>query len=276
MLIRLYSLLQIFHSLKIRTFYFVLSGIIIIILNPVNLKSVLAKEYHIVKPGDNLIKIASKYNININDLLKINNISSSNKLFIGQKLKLASIYNNASNQQFITHNVSSHDTLYSISRRYNVAIKKICLINNIKNEKIFVGQRLNIPIGNVSTIFDIDLAWPIKGRIILPFGISNRVPHKGIDIACKSGSNVKASQEGEVKYVGFFRGLKNFIIIKHNNFASTVYGNLEETFVKVNQKVMQDEIIGTTVKSDNPADLFLHFEIRINTVAKNPIDFIKK
>ena len=71
---------------------------------------------HIVKPMETLTKIANKYDKNIEDLIKLNNLKTT-KLFIGQILKIPDFNK--------TYTIVPGDTLYSIAKKYNTTVDKI-------------------------------------------------------------------------------------------------------------------------------------------------------
>ena len=102
----------------------------------------LNNNYYIVKKGDNLYSIANKYNTTVDNIKKINNLSSD-LLSVGQKLIIDSTSKNNS-----TYKVVNGDTLYSIARKYNISVDKLKQINNLKNNNISIGQILNIPSSN--------------------------------------------------------------------------------------------------------------------------------
>lgn len=104
----------------------------------------LSNDYYIVKKGDNLYSIARKYNTTVDDLKKINNLSS-NLLSIGQKLLIKGIPSTINNNTYI---VKNGDTLYSIARIYNTSVDNIKKINNLNNNIINIGQKLVIPSTN--------------------------------------------------------------------------------------------------------------------------------
>ena len=93
-------------------------------------------KYKVVN-GDTLYSIARRYNVSVNELKRINNLSNNN-INIGQEL----IIPKHSNIEYI---VKSGDTLYSISKKYNINIKDIMNLNNLKNDKLTINQKLIIP-----------------------------------------------------------------------------------------------------------------------------------
>lgn len=100
--------------------------------------------YYIVKKGDTLYSIARKYNISLDQLKKNNNLSS-NYIDVGQRLF---IYNNTNTMDNLENNyiVKKGDTLYSISKLYNVNVSDLMKLNNLENNNLYIGQILKIPI----------------------------------------------------------------------------------------------------------------------------------
>ncbi len=93
-----------------------------------------------VKSGDSLYSIAKKYNTTVNEIKSLNNLSS-NLLQIGQILNIPT--SNSSN--YFDYVVQSGDTLYSISKRYNLSIDTIKSLNNLTNNNLTIGQVLKLP-----------------------------------------------------------------------------------------------------------------------------------
>ena len=80
--------------------------------------------------------IAKKYGLTVQELKDINNISD-NLLTVGQILKLYS--NENTEKKYI---VKKGDTLYSISKKYNLPVENIKLFNNLKSDILIPGQTL--------------------------------------------------------------------------------------------------------------------------------------
>ena len=107
---------------------------------------------HIVKKGDNLSRIAFKYNIKIQDITSMNNISQKKYLQPGQVLQIPTqgydeymqsiLSSNKTKKIFYT--VKSGDTLSEIAIRFRTSVKKIKTWNGIRNDMIYVGKKLTI------------------------------------------------------------------------------------------------------------------------------------
>lgn len=103
------------------------------------------ENFYIVQKGDSLWSIANKNNISINELKNINNLTSD-VLTIGQLLMLpSSLNNNNDNNNSNLYVVKKGDNLWSISRKYNVSINSIRMINNLTSDVLTIGQTLIIP-----------------------------------------------------------------------------------------------------------------------------------
>lgn len=94
-----------------------------------------------VKSGDSLWRIANRYNTTVDELKRLNNLTS-NTLSIGQILKIPNIIGNLPN---FTYTVKSGDSLWSIANRYNTSVSAIKQLNNLNNNLLFIGQILKIP-----------------------------------------------------------------------------------------------------------------------------------
>ena len=91
--------------------------------------------YTVVK-GDNLYSIANKYNTSVDELKKLNNLST-NIIQIGQVLKIPSMYSE--------YTVKKGDTLWAIARDNNTSVSNLTKINNLKTTTLQIGQKLLIP-----------------------------------------------------------------------------------------------------------------------------------
>lgn len=98
----------------------------------------ISNSYYTVQKGDSLWKIANKYNITINDIKNINNLSS-NLLKVGQILKIPKL--NINDNVYIVQN---GDTLYSIANKYGTTVDELKKINNLSTNLLQIGQKLKV------------------------------------------------------------------------------------------------------------------------------------
>ena len=110
---------------------------------------------YIVKHGDTLYSISTQYGVSVNDLKKANNLTND-ILSIGQEIQIPSgeTIVTPSEDEIInepnTYIVQRGDTLYSISRKFNIPIDELKIQNNLTSDLLSVGQTLMIPTGNMN------------------------------------------------------------------------------------------------------------------------------
>ena len=101
------------------------------------------KTTYIVKKGDSLWSIASKNNTTVDNIKKLNNLSSNN-LQIGQKLIISDANDNLPSNK-ITYIVKKGDSLWIIANKYDTTVDKIKSENNLTSNSLSIGQKLVIP-----------------------------------------------------------------------------------------------------------------------------------
>ncbi|WP_199260243.1 M23 family metallopeptidase [Paracoccus binzhouensis] len=121
------------------------------------------------------------------------------------------------------------------------------------------------------------LAMPVQSafRYTSPFGRRWGRMHEGIDMAAPVGTPVYATAEGKVIFAGWQRGYGNLIKIQHELGTETRYGHLSKIRVKVGQKVSRGSRIGDMGNTGRSTGSHLHYEVRVNGRAVNPMSFIK-
>lgn len=141
---------------------------------------------HIVQPGETLYAISKKYAVSVDDIKKWNRLPS-NTLSTGQKLAISASggqqstprKTSSSDKSLRTHIVQGGETLYSISKKYDVDVTDIRQWNRLeKYSELSIGQRLIIKTGNVNSVKKIYIPTtkPIseKGLVVIsgakPFG----------------------------------------------------------------------------------------------------------
>ncbi len=125
------------------------------------------------------------------------------------------------------------------------------------------------------------LNWPCQGRLSSQFGtrthpvLKVKRQHTGLDIAAPKGTPVKAALAGEVLFTGWQRGYGNVIMIDHGGDMITVYGHLSKILVSEGKKVTPATTIGEVGSTGMSTGNHLHFEVRVNGKAKNPLNYLR-
>jgi len=97
---------------------------------------------HIVKRGETLSAIAQQYGVTIADLMRLNNLRNSNRLYTGQRLVVRPGQTGPNSDLYV---VRKGDTLSTIAQKAGTSIAAIQEANGLRGSNIYVGQRLKIP-----------------------------------------------------------------------------------------------------------------------------------
>ena len=97
--------------------------------------------------------------------------------------------------------------------------------------------------------------------------------HKGVDLAARSGTRIKASGDGEVVFKGRKGGYGNVLIIQHRNGIRTLYGHLSKFAKGIHRgkNVEQSDIIGYVGMTGLATGPHLHYEFLLNGVHRDPM-----
>jgi murein DD-endopeptidase MepM/ murein hydrolase activator NlpD len=120
-----------------------------------------------------------------------------------------------------------------------------------------------------------------RGNITSRFGVRTdpfrRRPamHTGIDFRAPSGEAAKATAPGKVLSAGYNRGYGYMVEIDHGGGLTTRFAHLSKIVAKKGQSVGKGDIIGRTGSTGRSTGPHLHYEIRVNGRAIDPMTFIR-
>ena len=103
-------------------------------------------DVYIVKKGDTLYSIAKKYNTTVNELVNINNLTSTN-LSIGQQIKLPS---KEEQNDYELYTIQNGDSLYSLANKYNISVSDLIDYNALPSTILTAGDVIRIPKNTVN------------------------------------------------------------------------------------------------------------------------------
>lgn len=197
------------------------------------------------------------------------------------------------------HVVERGETLYRIGKAYGVTPQELADANDISDpSRIEVGQRLLIPGATKSVPVDViapretrrrntgpepdipldkrPFIWPVQGggQLSSLFGPRGRNFHDGIDIAADEGTVVVAAADGTVLYADELRGYGNVIILRHSGDYATVYAHNQKNLVKEGETVKRGKVIAYLGNSGRTTAPNLHFEVRRDNVARDPLAYL--
>ena len=118
------------------------------------------------------------------------------------------------------------------------------------------------------------LIWPVNGPVVSPFGMRWGRLHAGVDIAVGSGTPIRAADAGRVVLMGWVGGYGNYTCIQHTGSLSTCYAHQSSFATSNGASVSQGQVIGYVGCTGHCFGDHLHFEVRINGSATDPLGYL--
>ena len=261
-----------------------------------------------VKRGDTWSEIAEQHGLTSKELLALNPGYNINKLQIGEVLTLSAsvpylTMTVVQQERYVdqvnydieyTNSADMYQGDYKITSKgeYGAAdvVASVTYVNGTETERTILSsvtlkepvteQRLQGTKERPSWYPTGNFRWPTSGRITSYFG-GRKSPggigstnHKGIDIAGSYGTPIYAADGGTVTYSGWMGGYGYTIRIDHGNGKVTYYAHNSSLIASVGQHVYKGQQIARMGSTGNSTGNHCHFEVRINGVAKNPLNYL--
>ena len=136
---------------------------------------------------------------------------------------------------------------------------------------------LPLPAGPLPSPSAAGLIWPVEGTVTSGFGYRWGRMHEGIDISVPEGTPIRAAADGTVilmqsEYES--GGYGNYTCIDHGGGLSTCYAHQSSFATSVGAQVSQGDLIGYSGNTGHSTGPHLHFEVRINGVATDPLGYL--
>jgi murein DD-endopeptidase MepM/ murein hydrolase activator NlpD len=142
-------------------------------------------------------------------------------------------------------------------------------------EQIAAASGLStLPAGPMSAPSAAGLIWPLDGLLTSGFGYRWGRMHEGIDIAVPEGTPIRAAKGGTVIMASYNGGYGNYTCIDHGGGLSTCYAHQSAFAASAGQSVDQGQIIGYSGNTGSSTGPHLHFEVRINGAAQDPMGYL--
>jgi peptidoglycan DL-endopeptidase CwlO len=134
-----------------------------------------------------------------------------------------------------------------------------------------------LPAGPMPSPSAAGLIWPVEGTVTSGFGYRWGRMHEGIDISVPEGTPIRAAADGTVilmqsEYES--GGYGNYTCIDHGGGLSTCYAHQSSFATSVGARVNQGDVIGFSGNTGHSTGPHLHFEVRINGAATDPLGYL--
>ena len=123
----------------------------------------------------------------------------------------------------------------------------------------------------------ISLMWPLQFtniRVSSDYGYRGFSHHDGIDLPAPRKTPIVAAAGGKVVTSSRAKGYGKTVIIDHGNGIQTLYAHNAENLVRLGSVVHKGQVIGLVGATGRATGNHLHFEIRINGEAKDPLSYL--
>jgi len=235
-----------------------------------------------VRAGDTIDGISRKFGLsNISTLIAVNNISNVRSLRSGQQLKIPSV-------DGLVHTVAKGETLNGLSIKYKVTVEDLLDVNDLSSEILSVGTELFIPgakldKNSLHKALGEMFAYPITAKWRLSSGYGPRLYpltgkqsfHTGIDMACPTGTPIKAAMAGKIAYTGVSNVYGYYVIVTHYDGYQTLYAHMSKIIAKKGDYVEQGAKIGLVGSTGQSTGPHLHFTVYKNGKLVNPLTVLK-
>lgn len=258
-----------------------------------------------VKIGDTISTIAEEFEISVSTILWENNLTAYSIIRPGNVLDILPVSG-------VSHTVKKGESVTLLANKYSISEVDIISFNKLDaSGRLIMDQKIIIPGGRKlidetskprtysglavikgfigdsgKGILSKDIAKdfnavPLQGNKMNWPTVGNRITqyyswkHHAIDIANKIGTPLYAADAGVVELAGWGTGYGNQILIDHGGGKKTRYAHASKFYVERGEKVAKGQIIAAMGSTGWSTGSHIHFEVIINGVKYNPLNYIK-
>jgi LysM repeat protein len=212
---------------------------------------------HTVRSGESISRIAVRYRVSRASLIDANQLVNAHALRSGQRLSVPGCQPPVMS--------TAGETPGTEPDAEGILIKRV------GPRRILTSLVLGMPDFREERI---NLVWPVEGPVISTFGQRSKGWHAGIDITAEMGSEIYAAAPGTVVYSGWIRAYGQVVKIQHSNSFITLYAHNQKNLVEVGEDVEAGQVIATVGRSGHATGPHVHFEVRRDGKAYNPLHLL--
>lgn len=255
-----------------------------------------------VDVGDNLWRIARRYNVSGEEILKANKLTNG-VLLPGQVLIIPQVAQVALPPGYDVVHVKDGETAIDVANRVGVPLIELVRENDLASlYQIPAGTALRYrkpraqrdPANNDATVATeaaparsnnpekTGLMMPLNGKIGDRFGwrrhpiLGETLFHTGLDLPAPRGTPIRAASDGRVIYSGWLRGYGQTMVVRHGGGYTTRYAHCSALLKKRGDIVRRGEKIAKVGSSGRSTGPHCHFEVRLLGQPLNPMKFLKR
>jgi murein DD-endopeptidase MepM/ murein hydrolase activator NlpD len=257
-----------------------------------------------IQPGQTLWQLARAHDTTVAAIAAANGLDPNMTLRIGQLVSIPGRYGlptpalasdpdgpDVGGPAQATVVVGPGDSLWQIARRHGTTVNALMALNGLRNDRLQVGQSLRVVPGSDLGVAQPEAAaprpqgvstgmvWPLVGEITSRFGyrrlrIAGTNMHYGVDIDGNTGDPIRSATTGTVTFAGWRGGFGKLVIVT-NGTTEYFYAHASALLVSEGQTVEPGTVIARVGSTGNVTGPHLHFEIRVDGVAVDPLPILE-
>ncbi len=259
---------------------------------------------HRVAGGETLADLAKQYRVTEEDIIEDNPDVDRKKLEVGSVLTIhqtapvlsVEVVAQVTDEEKVSHKTEKRkdpdmyegysETSQKGKDGLNEVTARVTLVNGeqveeknkvttVKKEPvteiIMVGSKERPP-----SVGSGEYIWPVSGGYTLTSEFGGRWGrmHEGIDLGLPVGTDILAADGGIVTFAGYSGGYGYVVKVDHQNGMSTTYAHNSSLLVSTGDEVFKGMHIAESGNSGRSTGPHLHFEIRVDGVAQNPLNYL--
>ena len=212
---------------------------------------------HVVRRGESIGRIAAHYGTTRRALITANRLADRGGLRVGQRLEVPGCAPERRVAAAVSSSEAVRDSPSARGGAERVAGRSVPGLKPRSDRSGFV--------------------WPVNGPVASAFGPRGFWGwHSGVDIKAPQGQPIHAAAAGTVLFSGWQSSYGRVIKIAHGDGFSSVYAHNLRNFVKAGDRVEPGTVIGAVGRTGRATANHVHFEIRRQGRAQNPLPLLAR
>jgi lipoprotein NlpD len=211
---------------------------------------------HTVRRGESVGVIAARYQVTRAAVVGANHLDNPHTLRTGQRLTIPGCRPPATTARVEPTILSADGSVLRRVGPLRVLTRLVLAQPDFQDERIPLG-------------------WPIEGPVVSTFGRRARGWHAGIDISAELGSPILAAAPGTVVFSGWIRAYGQIVKVQHSGGFITLYAHNTKNLVEEGEDVEAGQAIATVGRSGDASGPHVHFEVRRDGKAYNPLHLLE-
>jgi murein DD-endopeptidase MepM/ murein hydrolase activator NlpD len=236
--------------------------------------------------GETLVDLARRFGLSPLEVARVNGLEDPTELRAGDLVLLPGLEAKTTYQRLLAKQEAERQARLEAERKRQEELKRLAEERRrkealrqaqLRQAQLRQAQAQKPQVRRVS-YQEGGMRWPLSGfRITTYFGGRGAFQryHTGIDLAAPHGTPIVAAKSGQVQVAGWSSfGYGFHVVLDHGGGVETLYAHMSRIAVRAGEWVEAGEVIGYVGSTGWSTGPHLHFEVRVNGVARNPLAYL--